>query len=433
MPNKIVQQVLGCFGLDCLQDPEPAGRVQPPPARPHIPAPVSRPAYRPGQNYSIAELNQFATSNLPSVENRSQFQSQLRDTLLMPETSRPNKAMLCKHLATLMTDQDYLECHGATRQANYFASYCVDLSLQELSQQFSAAMEQDLRNVLTLWVNTLCPVQTEFNLNGVIYTRTEVLDMLRAPALISRQLQQPNSALAHQLELRLRGQGSTSNYQTVHDRVVQSNGSRVLDIMKAKHGQTIAISHTAVRRFITKAAETHPSRTNVLAGMSACLNNTNRDNNWNVDISPQHAIKEVIQYIQSVPNQTMRTNLTNALLERLREIHMEGPCVSGVLQRLIDVPNGIDPDMNFAGASRQIGEEMATLAGKTYAQFSDLIEEGVRAIEQEEYNPDVTHTIAGNIGRDMFHNRVEQDMKLMGGLSEAELAPHRERLKAGFD
>jgi hypothetical protein len=62
-----------------------------------------------------------------------------------------------------------------------------------------------------------------------------------------------------------------------------------------------------------------------------------------------------------------------------------------------------------------------------------LIDEGVRAIEEYGHNLDVTQTIAGNIGRDMFHTRVEQDMKLMGGLSEAELAPQRERLNAGFD
>ena len=44
------------------------------------------------------------------------------------------EAKICKHLANLMTDQDALDCHGATRQGNYFASYCVDLTLQELEQ-----------------------------------------------------------------------------------------------------------------------------------------------------------------------------------------------------------------------------------------------------------------------------------------------------------
>ncbi len=441
MPINIVEQILGCFGLDCLQDRQQREDFQVPPARPRTSepaptayaAPASRPTYKPGQNYSIAELNQFATSNLPSAANRLRFQSQLRDTLVMTETSRPNKAMLCKHLATLMTDEDHLECNGAIRQANYFASYCVDLSIQELNQQYSAVMEQNLRDILTLWFNTLCPGQSEFNLNGIIYSRSEVQDMLKAPSLISRQLQQTNSDVARQLERRLRGQGSTSNYQTVHDRAVQNNAGRVLDIMRAKHGQTDELSHDAVREFVTNASKTHPSRTNVLAAMDHCLSNTNRDNNWNVDIHPQHAIKDVIQYIQSVPDETMHLNLTNALLERLREIHVEGPCVSGVLQRLIDVPNGIDPDMNFTGASRQIAEDMATLASKTYSKFSDLIEEGVRAVEHEEHNSDVTRTIAGTIGRDMFHTRVDQDMKLMGGLNETELAPHRERLKEGFD
>lgn len=441
MPNSVLQQVLSCFGLDCLNDPHD-NRQAPiaynttqnySPVQANYALPTTRPTYVPGSNYTISELSQFASSNLPSAVNRPQFLSDLLKAIVLPDTNKSNKATLCKHLAQLMTDQEILECHGAPRQANYFASYCVDLTLQVLEHQYSATMEEDLRDVLMLWKDTLCEGQTEFNLNGVVYSRTELDNMLRNPNLISRQLQQAPTALAHQWERRLHGEGTSSRFQTVHDQAVQNNGSRVLNIMKAKHGQTTELSHETAKRFIKKAAATNHASPSILAGMNLCLTNTNRDNNWNVNITPQKAIKEVIQYIKSVPDHTMRTNLTNSLLERLREIDEEGPCVSGVLQRLIDVPNGIDPDMSFAGVSRQIGEEMATLAGKTYEQFNELIDEGMEAIVNEEHNPDVTQTIASSIGRNMFDTRVNQDMKILGGLDEETLAPHRERLKAGFD
>lgn len=469
MPNKIVQQLLGCLGVDCtignnlntnrriptpqtyrptytstptraptpaparVPTPAPAPAPAPAAARPAYTAPATRPMYTPGRQYSVAELNEFATSNLPSAANRSQFQSQLLKTLSLPGTSRSNKAGLCKNLSKLMGDQDQHEFHGAPRQANYFASYCVDLTLQELEQQYSAALENDLRSTLTLWLETLCPSQSEFNLNGVIYPRSELLNMLQKPNLISRQLQQASTGLAKQVEQRLLGVGTSSVNQTTHDRSVQRTGERVLNIMQAKHGKTTAISDQMVTTFVGNASKNHVSRTAILNGMRTCLNRTNRDNNWNVDISPQKAIKEVIQYIEATTDNTLRTNLTDSLLHRLREIHYEDPCVSGVLQRLFDVPNGIDPDMNFAGASRQIGEEMATVASKTYARFTDLIDEGLEAVARERPNPNVSRTIAGNIGRDMFHTRVEQDMKLLGGLSETELAPHRDRLKEGFN
>ncbi|HEX4917955.1 MAG TPA: hypothetical protein VFV43_08680 [Limnobacter sp.] len=388
----------------------------------------------PNQQYSVAELNLFATSNRPSAVNRPAFLSTLLNTMLQPDTSRANKATLCKHLALLMTDQDSLVCHGADRQGNYFASYCVDLALQELEQQFSAAMEQDLRNVLAHWVNTLCPAQTSFNINGVIYTRTEVLDMLRAPNFISRQIHEPtDGGLAGRLERRLQGQGISSTRQTVHDPAVQDNGIRVLNIMRTKHGQVTEASHAKVTSFITKAANNRVLRTTILAGMTDCLNNTNRDNNWSIPLTPQQAIKDVVQYIESIQDSSLRSNLTDALLNRLQEIHLEGPCVSGVLQRLLDVPNGIDPDMNFAGRAQQIGEEMATLAGKTNAQLNELIQEGVQAIPEQERNPDTAQTIASQIGRNMFDARVDQDMKLRGGIPETELATHRERLQAGFN
>lgn len=441
MPNSIIRELLGCFGMDCLVDQHTTTNRQVPAPQTHNPAPcvpayvppAARPSYIPGRHYTIAELSQFASNNLPSAANRTRFLADLRDALLLPETDRPNKAKICKHLANLMTDQDALDCHGATRQGNYFASYCVDLTLQELEQQYSAAMENDLRDVLTLWVNTLCPGQSNFNLNGVIYSRQEVLDMLKSPSLISRQIQNSGSSLALQLDRRLRGQGTSSQHQTVHDPAVQHNGNRVLNIMREKSGQAIEPSQAEVRSFIASAAQNHRAKTAIMAGLTRCLNNTIRDANWQVNLTPQQTIKEVVRYIRSIQDNTMRGNLTSALLERLREIDVEGPCVSGILQRLVDVPNGIDPDMNFAGAARQIGEDMATLAGKTHAQFTELIDEGMQAIEDEKHDKQLTQTIAGNIGREMFETRVNQDMKLMQGLPAAQLAPHLERLKAGFD
>lgn len=444
MPNQIVNNLLSCFGLDCLVNTpstNPTSRAQrPATATPVAPASTpqalvaQRAVFVPGRIYSIAELNQFATVNLPCAIHRPQFLQTLLQTILQPETTRPNKAMLCKHLANLMTDEDTLMCHGAPRQANYFASYCSDLMLQELEHQYSAAMEQDLRDVLHRWVNTLCPGQTNFNINGVIYTREEVQNMLQAPSLISRQiLQGDQSSLAVQLDRRLHGQGRTTNYQTVHDPAVQNNGRRVLDIMRTKHLGISPISDDRVIQFITEVSNKHPSNTAILAGMNQCLQREGRDSNWNENLSANRAIKDVVQYIESKHSDPMYDHLTNALLNRLIEIHMEGPCISGILQRLLDVPNGIDPDMNFAGQSHQIGEEMATLAGKTYEQFNDLIDEGVRAIEDLQGDEKVAKEVTSQIGRSMFHTRVNQDMKLRGGIPEAELEPHRERLQAGFD
>lgn len=419
MPNSVLGNLFSCFGLN-----QSATEVRAPHAH--------RTDYTPGHHYSVAELNQFALNNLPNVRNRPYFLSDLRNVILSPGTSKSDKAMLCKQLALLMTDQDSLECQGAPRQANYFASYCIDLTLQDLEHQYYAAMEHNLRSMLTLWMTTLCPSQTDFNLNGVIYSRSELNNMLQNPSLISRQLQQAPTALAHQWERRLYGEGTSSNAQTVHDSAVRDNGSRVLNIMRVKHGQTKPLSNDEASRFIHKAAVKHESQSSILAGMNKCLMNTSRDNNWNVNISPQNTLKQVIQYIQSNSNSTMRTNLTNSLLERLREIHLEDPCVSGVLQRLIDVPNGIDPDMNFGGAYRQVGEEMATLASKTYEQFSDLIDEGIEAITEQEGASKIARTVASDIGQQMFETRVHQDMTLLGGLDNATLAPHREHLKTGF-
>jgi hypothetical protein len=151
-------------------------------------------------------------------------------------------------------------------------------------------------------------------------------------------------------------------------------------------------------------------------------------------MTPKRLLGNVCQYIQATNDTNMRSNLTDALLARLNEIYLERPCVVGVSQRLLDVPNGIDPDMNFAGRTAQIGEEVATIAGKTYNQFSELVDEGLQALKGIEDNEaiDGNEEIITDIGQNMFNSRLKNDLGRLGGIAEPEIAPHRERLKTGF-
>lgn len=445
MPNAFVRDILNCYpfrlcrGLE-VQDNEPQAppvQIQPPAAQAAPVAtntvtytpPAQRPAYRPGQNYSIAELNNFVTSNMPSLANRPSFLADLLEKLDRPGISKASKAMLCKHLANLMTENDVLTYKAAPRQANYFASYSVDLTLQELGRRFSAAGEKDLRETLSLWANQLCPGQTEFNLNGVVYSRAEILDMIKSPNLISRQIAASNSDLATLMEARLHGTGSTSSGQTVHDSVVKHNGSRVLGMMRAQFGNRLTITTKEVVRLVTEASINKPAHQHIVAGMHYCLGNTNRDTSWGEDITPQQAIKVVAQYVLSVKDSSLKTSLTEAFLERLREIRVEGPCLCGVLQRLVDVPNGVDPRMAIEASDSQIAEEMARLAGKTRTHVDAIIEEGVMIVGEEE----ASEKEISNISKDTFRSRVDQDMGLFGGLPKNQLAPHIKRLEAGFD
>ncbi|MCR2745355.1 hypothetical protein [Limnobacter parvus] len=393
--------------------------------------------YHPGHTYSAQELGQFASNNFPRAEDRPQF---LRDLLVAfhnPHASKVEKATLCKHMANSMREEDSLYCLGASRQANFFASYCIDLSLQQLDQNYTAALEQDLRSMLSLWVNTLCPSQSTFNLDGILYSRAELITMLSSPNLISRELRQPVGGLAQRMDARLQGYGTSGNSQNVHDQAVRDNGSRILDIMKAKHRKTRELSSAEINLYVGTAISncnaTNSDKALMRQGLKICTSNTSRDNNWAVNINPKRVLGHVCQYIQATQDSGMRDHLKQSLLSRFREIELEKPCVTGLLQRLLDIPSGIDPDMNFAGKARQVGEDVVTVAAKTYEQFNTLIEEGIEAIPAAQRNSDAQNNAIGAIGQNMFEARINQDLKRLGGLTEAEIAPHRERLKVGFN
>jgi hypothetical protein len=347
-----------------------------------------------------------------------------------PTTTRLQKAALCKHISKLMRQDDVLHFKGAPRQANYFASYSVDLNFQELDVAYNVTMEQDIREMLNLWSKNLCPAQTQFNLDGVVYSREEINAMLANPTLIQRNASLQNAELATQMEHALRHAGS----QSVHNNTVRTNAIRVMAIMRAKHGQTKEMTDGEITRFLDPFINPDPRRNNIRAGLNSCIANNEFDQNSPGAMTPKRLLGNVCQYIQATNNTDMRSNLTAALLVRLNEIDIEQPCVVGVSQRLLDVPNGIDPDMDFAGRTAQVGQDVAALAGKTYNQFSDLVDEGLQAIQAFENNREIAghDDVITNIGQNMFSSRLKNDLSRLGGISEADIAPHRERLKTGF-
>lgn len=437
MPGNIFTRMFGCFGNTNQVHPNirpPAQHYAPeptPPAHPVAPAYTpARASFLPGRQYSAAELLEIARTNPPRAEIKNEFLNTMAVAFNRPNTTRLQKAELCKHISKLMGQDDVLHFKGAPRQANYFASYCIDLNFQELDVAYNVAMEQDIREMLNLWSKRLCPVQTEFNLDGVVYSRDEINTMLENPTLVHRNINPQNAELAAQMEHALRHAGS----QSVHDNTVRTNAIRVMAIMRTKHGQTKEMTNREVNRFLDPFINQDPRGNNIRVGLDSCLANNAFDPNSPGAMSPRRLLANVCQYIQATSDTEMRSNLAAALLTRLNEIAVERPCIVGVSQQLIDVPNGIDPDMNFAGRAAQVEQEVTALAGKTYNQFSDLVDEGLQAIQEIEQNDKIVGNddIITDIGQNMFSSRLKNDLNRLGGISEADIAPHRERLKTGF-
>lgn len=431
MPGNIFTRMFGCFGNtnQVQANTRPPAPAQPAPR----PAPAYTPArasFLPGRQYSATELLEIARTNPPRSEIKNEFLNTMTVAFDRPTTTRLQKAALCKHISKLMRQDDVLHFKGAPRQANYFASYSVDLNFQELDVAYNVTMEQDIREMLNLWSKNLCPAQTQFNLDGVVYSREEINAMLANPTLIQRNASLQNAELATQMEHALRHAGS----QSVHNNTVRTNAIRVMAIMRAKHGQTKEMTDGEITRFLDPFINPDPRRNNIRAGLNHCLANNTFDQNSPGAMTPKRLLGNVCQYIQATNDTDMRSNLTAALLVRLNEIHVEQPCVVGVSQRLLDVPNGIDPDMDFAGRTAQVGQDVAALAGKTYNQFSDLVDEGLQAIQAFEKNKEITgnDNVITNIGQNMFSTRLKNDLNRLGGISEADIEPHRERLKTGF-
>ncbi|MCQ8894982.1 hypothetical protein NQT62_00835 [Limnobacter humi] len=400
-----------------------------------LPDPPPRPVdtgFQPGRRYTPTELQCFATNRQFSESNRMALLQAMANAMNEADCPKAVKASLCQVLSDQLRDHDSIQFLNAPRQANYFASYGIDMALQCLSDQYSVVLERNLRQMLDRWVKQLCPAQTEFNLDGVVYSRQEITALLNNRTLISRQIPLRPDDLATRLENRLNGVGTSLPGQTVHDAAVRDNGERLLNLMKAAHRQSNEMTPTNMRQAIQQLADKHPRQQDILRGMEKTLTNPHADSNWRVPVIARQVLGHVIQYISAKTDIPLKNNLNQALLERLIEIDREDPCAPGIMQRLLDVPSGIDPAMDIAAKSRQVGEDLATLAGKTRQRVDALIEEGLEAL------PNQDRTLANQqgpmaiIGENMFEARVNLEMQRLRGLPAGDLTEHVNKLKLGF-
>lgn len=103
----------------------------------------------------------------------------------------------------------------------------------------------------------------------------------------------------------------------------------------------------------------------------------------------------------------------------------------GQLQRLLDVPTGLDPDMDQFGAAAQMGDELSNIASKVYERFDKLIEEDGEFAQS--HNEEQRASPVGRVGKQLFRQKVEQDIGRFRGINVRKLEPDIQRLEAGFE
>ncbi|MEY3202679.1 MAG: hypothetical protein RIR70_2229 [Pseudomonadota bacterium] len=103
-----------------------------------------------------------------------------------------------------------------------------------------------------------------------------------------------------------------------------------------------------------------------------------KEGGLNTDIF--EVIRHLWAYCQNQTDATLRDNLIAAFATRLRDISQERPCNTGCIQRLLQVPDGIDPRLEKGWPdTASLRAEITTLVSRLDAFLDDKIEAGEAA------------------------------------------------------
>jgi len=154
----------------------------------------------------------------------------------------------------------------------------------------------------------------------------------------------------------------------------------------------------------------------------------------NFGCSTRDALTIMWNYIRAVSDQELQTNLKNAMVVRLIEIAEEGPtgpCATGTISRVIDIPSGVDLSLAQIVSVQQLRDELQIMAGRVSEEFDAENEEYVDMIKLEAGAPHIvtdTDVQMTAMKRERFLITADVDFGLIRGIDRQLVRMHTERV-----
>ncbi|MFT5534367.1 MAG: Leucine-rich repeat (LRR) protein [Burkholderiaceae bacterium] len=177
----------------------------------------------------------------------------------------------------------------------------------------------------------------------------------------------PVTTLVDEVAANVGQQMRTTDSQNVHAPVVLIAGARVLERLRQQ--VTTPLSHAQTRAEIAAYLQAAGAPAGVLLGLDRVMNRTLVLADFATSAATAMAL--LWTYINQTTEQPLRDNLLNAMQNRLSEI-TPFICAVGTIQRVIDIPNGVDFSLTGAISMNELGDEMRQLAAEVNKEF-DLL------------------------------------------------------------
>lgn len=276
------------------------------------------------------------------------------------------------------------------------------------------------------------PEKSRFSVCGVDLPRERIAEWSRNenPPVTVAVTPEMNS-----LDKALRESGS----QNVHDVDVLITASSQLTKMREKIPPSTVISARAARREIRAFLVQTASPESALNGMRRVMQTggaagpfgerADEENEFGETIAMTMAI--VWNYIKTIEDPVLKNRLCESMATKFREIAREQPCMTGVSQRIVDIPTAVDWSLTSNISIEHLRVELAQMAGAVIEAFEEDNEDNcvlVRNEAQQEHvieNPDQT---ISEIKRRIFLEKADFELVFLRNINADLVRDEAERI-----
>lgn len=400
--------------------------------------------FNPQLSYPLDRLIDFAKPGRCESEHRLILAECLAEVLRNPGMSHAVRFEVSAALAHVLHEGDTVNYAGATRGDSFFASMAIDLYLSDEELSGLGFVKQKFIGVLSHWVDDIAPARQEFPIQGALIQRnlmkTWIQELKNPASRLSRPTSLPSAPpivplnqrthIARSMDRVMRGQEG-SFQQSVHSEGVQDAGDLVLQLMTQKLERRGLQSLQDVLSEVRRITLQHSDRKNIHLGIGhICTHDAISEDTSSHKIGPALALRTLVTYISEHKDPEVAANLRDAALLQLGEIGREKPCYSGCVQRILDIPNGIDPAVSAVSIQRQIKEDVAELAVRVQNELSTFFE-GTE-LENLERLEGVDDAVLAEIKVDLFRQLADMELGLVRGIPQNEFESEVRKLEPGF-
>ena len=152
-----------------------------------------------------------------------------------------------------------------------------------------------------------------------------------------------------------------NNSENVHDSRVKAFLLAQIECIRDRVPASDRISEQQAETEITAFLQTTCLSSKALSGMKRVTERSDTVDDFKDNVRAHLGI--LWNYIRSMPDQPTQELIKASLATKLREIHDEAPCGTGMITRLVDVPTAIDWSLTTHISQEHLQEELRTLAG----------------------------------------------------------------------